>query len=634
MVWTMILLLACLGGADQADALTIYRIGGEDQPRPTRADEDGIDFVQLMWQDLDEDRFGSSHQLELTTFAEPVRLDSSVNLTPLLRDRGGVIKLNNGYAFQNLPALDLIFDEDDDTAFSGLQGDQSGSTFLKSMWISLGGLFPISRIVIRPTTDHYHDRFIPEFTLGTNDGDKQKDGLREARYNYREAFVDYDIQYQSKENTEPVLDLRLRDEPIENLFFFAPSANWEIAEMEIYGHGFASRANYTSNIIPLDGRSSLGDLVWAGRQDSGAVIELSTRSGGDADPNLYWRNTFRGAERTRLDHDGKPLTRSSYRKLEGGERAGIVPDHENWEFWTPPLTFDTFRSDLAGTEPRQFLQFRADFSSTRSGAGARIEYLQFEVSHPPAASRVLAEIVPTTAPIAELTPFTYKITPTISGDDLGFDSIEIQTSIAPVSVDAVRIGHRSLSAGDYEVREYNGESFVVKIPHIDVQQSGELIEVDFQSEVFKVGTVFAGRVFDSSRPHEVRQRVTEGDADVLADGNTLSVNPTQVSQDAIRALRVSAFTPNGDGINDLLEIEYDLVNLSGHVPVTVGVYDLAGSQVAQIAAGSGGSGRFTATWDGRGESDQLLPPGIYLLSVEVEADTGTYTAVSSVPLVY
>ena len=188
----MILLLACLGGADQADALTIYRIGGEDQPRPTRAAEDGIDFVQLMWQDLDEDRFGSSHQLELTTFAEPVRLDSSVNLTPLLRDRGGVIKLNNGYAFQNLPALDLIFDQDDDTAFSGLQGDQSGSTFLKSMWIGLGGLFPISRIVIRPTTDHYHDRFIPssrwepttETNRKTGSGGEVRlsGGLRRLRY--------------------------------------------------------------------------------------------------------------------------------------------------------------------------------------------------------------------------------------------------------------------------------------------------------------------------------------------------------------------------------------------------------------------------------------------------------------------
>lgn len=123
-------------------------------------------------------------------------------------------------------------------------------------------------------------------------------------------------------------------------------------------------------------------------QDPGAAIDLSMRSGDDTDPNLYWRLTFRGAERSRLDHKGKPLTRRSYKSLEGGEKGGIAPDHENWEFWTPPLAFDTGRSDLAGTKPRRFVQFKADFNSTRGEAGSRIDYLQFEVSHPPVASEV------------------------------------------------------------------------------------------------------------------------------------------------------------------------------------------------------------------------------------------------------
>ncbi len=43
------------------------------------------------------------------------------------------------------------------------------------------------------------------------------------------------------------------------MYFLAPSANWEIAELEIYGDGFASRANYISNIVDLGGRSSLGN---------------------------------------------------------------------------------------------------------------------------------------------------------------------------------------------------------------------------------------------------------------------------------------------------------------------------------------------------------------------------------------
>ena len=248
----------------------------------------------------------------------------------------------------------------------------------------------------------------------------------------------------------------------------------------------------------------------------------------------------------------------------------------------------------------------------------------------------MAEIYPRFVPLGETTSFTYKLLPRIQGDDLGFDSIQITTPLAPTSVDEVRIGPTVLSPGEFDLIPYDGESFSVKVPRVDLQSSGELIEVLFQSEVFKVGTVFSGRVFDSQKPLEVRQRVTEGDADPLVEGNSLSVSPTRVSARAIQALVVSPFSPNGDNINDVLEIEYDLVNLSGAVPVELGVYNLAGERVAAIeidATGTPDSGRFTATWDGR-DGDQLQPPGIYLIRLKVEADEETDIEVASVPLVY
>ena len=629
-----IVFVAGLAAYDQADALTIYRLGGEDLPVPEQASEAGVDFVQLMWEEVDEDLFGSYHQIELAEFVEPVRLDPNVNLTPLLRDRGGVVKLNNSYSFLDHPSLDLLFDGDYETAFSGLPGDQSGSAATKSIWFGLAGLFPISRVVIQPTTEHHHDRFIPQFTLGTNDGDIKKNGTREGSYHFRGRFVDYEIRFQRTENTTPLLDLQLPDEPIENIYFLALHGNWEIAEFEIYGDGFASRANYTSNVLDLGGRSSLGNLVWSGSQDPGAGIDLSMRSGDDTDPNLYWRITFRGSERSRLDHQGKPLTRRSYKSLEGGEKGGIAPDHENWEFWAPPVDFKKGESVLAGTKPRRFVQFKADLNSTRGSAGTRIDYLQFEVSHPPVASEVVAEIFPTTVPVGEIRPFTYKIAPTIGGDDLGFDSIEIRTPIAPAGVDAVRIGSRSLAADEYKVGAYDGNRFSVRVPRVDLQQSGELIEIDFRCEVFKVGTVFSSRVFNSVQPLEVRQRVTEGDADALTESNTLSVDPKEVGQSGIRKLEVSGFTPNGDGVNDQLEVQYDLVNLSKGVPASLRVFNLAGDPIAEIAAEEGNSGRFSARWDGRDENGKVVLPGLYLLRLQVEADRGTDIAVATVPLVY
>ena len=232
-------------------------------------------------------------------------------------------------------------------------------------------------------------------------------------------------------------------------------------------------------------------------------------------------------------------------------------------FWRGPFDFEAGRSDDADGRPRRFLQVKADFLSTKGSSGTALDYLQFEVSAPPSASEVVAEVFPHEVRLGEATSFTYMLRPRIQGDDRGFDSIQIYTPMAPASVDEVRIGQAVLSPGEFSVTPWDGESFSVHIPRVDLETSGELIAVMFQSEVFKAGTAFTGRVYDSSRPVEVRQRVTAGDADPLVEGNTLSINPVVEERRTIRSFEASPFTPNADGINDLLTVEYDLVNLVG-----------------------------------------------------------------------
>ena len=636
-----------------ADALTVYRIGGEHLPLPEITDKPGVDFVQIPWDDVDDGRFGGANQVATSGSLHPQQLDPNVNLTPLIRDWGGFIKSSNGYGWQDEDLLDLAFDGDYDTAYSGLGGEFSlncgnwaAASRCKGIWVKFNGIFPIKRIVMQPTPEFAKERFIPHFRIGTTDAPVErtlttlhldpKHGARDMFVEWRGARrVYFDEQYDIRENRNPLIEIELPDKPISELMFAAEALiNWEISEFEIYGEGYASQASYSTNIIDLGRSASLGDLTWAGNVDEGAHVNLTMRTGDDEDPNFYWRLTFRGDERTRFESGGEELSRKKYAGLEGGEKAGISPDTENWEFWSPPVDFASEQAGIVASKPRQFVQFKMDFTSTRSQARGEVEFLQFDVSSPPVASQVLAEIEPTRADLGEVTRFTYKVLPELAEDNLGFDSIEITTPIAPASVDAVRIGNRSLEKGQFEVGEYDGKGFTVKIPHIDLQYSGELIEVEFQSRVFKVGTVFSGRVFDSSLPDEVRQRVTEGDADPVAEGNTLSVDPINLGQDVIRALNVSALTPNSDGVNDELIIEYELVNLSGDVPVAIGVYDLSGTKLVDVLEGSSSSGRSTSTWDGRDAWEELLPPGLYLLRVEVEADNGTDIAISTVPLVY
>ena len=144
---------------------------------------------------------------------------------------------------------------------------------------------------------------------------------------------------------------------------------------------------------------------------------------------------------------GNELTRSSYKRLEGGEKAAISPDQENWGFWSSVPDFSAGAGDLVGDRPRQFVQIRADFNSTIGSATGRLDHVTFEVSTPPVASQVLAEITPTVATLGQHTSFIYKLLPEMQEGDIGFDSIEINAPVEPTSVDEVRIGATVLKPG-------------------------------------------------------------------------------------------------------------------------------------------------------------------------------------------
>ena len=640
-IW-LILLLVAVGWGRRVDALTIYRIGGADLPPPER--DKLFEFVQLAWSAVDATAHGSVLLAETEAALTPQQLDPSVNLAPLLDARGGKIEtLRSIVGWADFPARDApMFDGDPGTHFlgDGDWGGDYGAIENKVLVFDLGGLFNIDRVRFYPRKKHLVDRFIENFVVGVNDGDPFKDGTREYlvgedwRRRPPGARKDFEIAMQGTENTRSDIVVEI-NQAIRNILFEAPAnvrGAWEIAEFEIYGSGFTPNASYTSNVIDLGQASSLGRLEWSAEVSEGAVVELTMRSGDDSDPNTYWRKTFRGDETTRYGTEGKALVLSTYNRLDKGERAGITPDTENWQSWSSPYDLDLGGGRLEGSKPRQFVQFAADFSSTVQ-AGGRLDYLQFEVSDPPVASQALAEIVPVRVAAGEVTSFTYKLLPRFADIDLGFDTIEIETPVRVVSIDQVRLDGEPVDFSQVHVDE-NG--FELRIPRMTLQRTGELLEVDFQVEVFKFGTVFTGRIFDSEKPFEVRQTLTPGDADPMADSNTLSVGLVEVQDKAVNALKLtsSVLTPNGDGINDALAIEYELLNLFGSVPVVLDLYDLSGRRVGSVYRGTAASGRFSLAWDGRLGAGSTPAPGMYLLRLEVDSDHGKEALQRVISLAY
>ena len=94
------------------------------------------------------------------------------------------------------------------------------------------------------------------------------------------------------------------------------------------------------------------------------------------------------------------------------------------------------------------------------------------------------------------------------------------------------------------------------------------------------------------------------------------------------------FTPNGDGVNDQAELQYDLTNVGRPTPLWVVIFDLAGRPVRNLYDALDQSGRFARLWDGRDDADQLVPPGNYVFSVALDAKTGQARAVAAVVVAY
>ena len=649
-------------GSSQSAALTIYRIGGDNFPEPDPdalgAPADSVQFRPLPWDQTDEAPFGSSHLVEIQPDSiRPQFMPGDLNLIQNVLDTGGTINAWDAYSgFQFEAGMEVMWDGDfqtyypGDGQFIGGQGAPYCGTSLfldgfdnydgrcKYIWVTLPGVFPLHSIRVSPPPGTEEVRYIPTYTLGFNDGDPLKLGFRDREIRHMQATrvsgdisVDFDVFTEVLDNTSGVLEFELEGKPAQNIVFVAEMGSWWIAEFEVYAKGFAVSSNYTSEVIDLEQPATLGPLTWSGELHPGATVDLQVRTGDTPDPNIYYRNTFRGAERSRYDAEGTPLGRAAYLRLEEGEQRGVAPDLERWSAWSSPLAFGDLATEFGAARPRRYVQFRVDFHS-----GGRLDYLQFPVTQPQVVARAVAEIEPERVAAREATRFTYYLRPEIRAGDLGFDRIRIATPTRVDSVESVTIAGVPLEESQWQAT-VDSTSFVVHIPRRDDRATRDEIEIVFHSRVFDYGTVFDGWISDSSRPWEVGQRLEPGDAvDFPAENNSLTVELIDVGQQVLDEIELSTgvFTPNADGVNDRLDIGFDLVNLSAAVPVKLEVFDLAGTRRAELPLARLGSGPHSVSWDGTDDRGRLLVPGLYVLRLDVATDDATFTASRVVSVAY
>ena len=85
----------------------------------------------------------------------------------------------------------------------------------------------------------------------------------------------------------------------------------------------------------------------------------------------------------------------------------------------------------------------------------------------------------------------------------------------------------------------------------------------------------------------------------------------------------AVLTPNGDGLNDQVDIRATVFGIEGEKRLQVEILDLSGRRLRDLSLTvARPSGPYRIVWDGRDEERRRVPPGIYLVRVAVDTDVG------------
>jgi hypothetical protein len=491
-----------------------------------------------------------------------------------------------------------------------------------SMIIDLGAILPINRIRIQGSDD----AFLRAYEIFVHDGNV--DQLREDR---PVAFIN---QVDSNlEQSEPLIEAEIPLQFVRFIRLISRSGQeFIIEEAEVFGDGFAPTGSYTSDVIDLGAPANFGKVQLQANIDSLTHVVLQTRSGIVPDPTVYYRKTeiFQGEERAEevILPRGFPEAVDAYFALRSADRGGIEDNIVEWSPWSAP--YESFDSDLQSPGNRRYVQFRLVFSSDDARQSAVVESFNFQYSTPTLADEITAEVSPGDVTLGESHTFDYYIRSVFEETNDGFDRIEILTpfaaTVSSVELDGVPV--------DFRVDETQTERLAIQLTQNRVSQSGQLLHIRFDALVTVYGTTFFAKVFDSEKD-ELGQDVVSGDATPEAESNRLSIQG-RLRSELVLDLEVSpaTFTPNGDGINDQLNVSYILLRALQQVPVDLSLYDLSGRLVRKLQNSGAINGPQLLIWDGRDDSGNTVPPGLYLLRLSIDTDTGSEDQTLTVGVAY
>lgn len=504
---------------------------------------------------------------------------------------------------------------------------QDGRIFV----FDLGASFPVERIAFFPNPAD-STAFLRAYEVKVSDGRSFGTGERPIYETLARVEISNKVRTEAEFPRQLVRYIRL--ETLEPNPF-------DIAEIEVFGRGFVPRAQYVSDFIRFGGGGgrNFGRLtVHATRvsnEPAAAAADpvqavLQVRAGNDTSPESYFQIDLETGSETEISEE-------AYQNLIDRERTARY-DAANWSAWSNPVPIDSTGSYEISLDflpmPRPFFQFRFFFEGTATDV-IRIDALEFTHSAP-LAQGTRAEVAlvgdpfPQTgvATVATGQPatFEYALAAELSGDE-GFDGLRIAT-LGTAQLESVSIGEgREQVVVDSVVADGRGLSVFFPSRPITAASNATLF-VRFTATPLRYTTLFQGWLLSSAGA--VPQRVAPGDATNLLGTNSVVVFGSLGDPLSRFNLGAGVVTPNGDGRNDDLVLQYDLVFLIEPARVGITVHDLAGRLVHTFLQEEQAAGSYLATWSEAHE----LPPGHYIVRLHVETQAEAFERLGIVAVSY
>ena len=607
----------------------------------------------------------------------PRRVQEGQNLAAEIAERGGSIRAPTVFdlpesQLQNILAQ-IVSPDPTGIAFERKGRDVHGTLLVLDLGARFGvnqiRFFPRNTVFPSPSTPFQED-FLKNFEVHVNDGQV----LTEAGNPIWETFA------VRTNNTAPVSTIAIS--PPRFLRFIrlraASAIPFEVEKFQVFGEGFFPTVQYISPIIDMGTPANWGRLRWLEEtvgQASAVQMHIRTRSGRDPSPFAYTRKRVgrQDAEEIALSVDNldEPLLRDEYLDLpaRGGpsdvwERGAVRDDLANWSPWTSPY------NPAAGTSregalvlspgPRRYFQFQVDFLSDDLEAAKILRQFSFDFTTPPLADALVGEVFPREVLAAADIPFVYAVRAEMeSGALQGFDGFELVTGSRIDRIERIEIidaqGEFVLAhdfavqdavadEGDVAITEIAEHNFAVRFPRVAAHNT--VLKIHFVSRILSYSTAFEGRGL--LLQEDAFQGVQAGDATALDEGDISFKSGTIVLSPAVNSgslvgsfdLAVPVITPNGDGVNDVLDMECEVLAVGGGAQIAVDIYDLGGRRVRRLFNIEGQSGVYGSEdlpqlrWDGTDNRGENVAPGLYLVQLNIEGDARASASTRTVGVAY